>query len=116
MKKIAFEKRIRRLEHLIYESEGDNIIDCELLLQTVKDYLYDLPEVDVYIDDDNLENGWVNVSFYNPIFITDYEVLLDEDEGTLAVSKDGQTVGEAEDAGEAGEMLADHFMGEYMQY
>lgn len=116
MKKIAFEKRIRRLEHLIYESEGDNIIDCELLLQTVKDYLDDLPEVDIYIDDDNLENGWVNVSFYNPIFITDYEVLLDEDEGTLAVSKDGQTVGEAEDAGEAGEMIADHFMGEYMQY
>lgn len=116
MKKLTIEKRIKRLEHLIYESEDNNAIDCELLLQTVKDCLDDLPEVDVYLDDDNLENGFVNVSFYNPTFITDYEVVIDEDDGTLAVSNDGQTVGEAEDAGEAGDMIADHFMGEYMQY
>jgi hypothetical protein len=82
-------------------------------LQTIKDYLDDLPEVDVYLDD-NLENGFVNVSFYNPTFITDYEVAIDEDDGTLVISNDGQTVGEAEDAGEAGDMIADHFMNEYM--
>ena len=113
MKKLTIEKRIKRLERLIYGSEDSNIIDCELLLQTIKDYLDDLPEVDVYLDD-NLENGFVNVSFYNPTFITDYEVAIDEDDGTLVISNDGQTVGEAEDAGEAGDMIADHFMNEYM--
>jgi len=113
MKKLMLEKRIKRLERLVYGSEDSNIIDCELLLQTIKDYLDDLPEVDVYLDD-NLENGFVNVSFYNPTFIADYEVAIDEDDGTLVISNDGQTVGEAEDAGEAGDMIADHFMNEYM--
>ncbi len=113
MKKLTLEKRIKRLERLVYGSEDSNIIDCELLLQTIKDCLDDLPEVDVYLDD-NLENGFVNVSFYNPTFIADYEVAIDEDDGTLVISNDGQTVGEAEDAGEAGDMIADHFMNEYM--
>ena len=113
MKKLMLEKRIKRLERLVYGSEDSNIIDCELLLQTIKDYLDDLPEVDVYLDD-NLENGFVNVSFYNPTFIADYEVAIDEDDGTLVISNDGQTVGEAKDAGEAGDMIADHFMNEYM--
>ena len=125
MKKLTIEKRLERLERLIYESEGSGTIDCELLMQTIKNALSiaikngldDLIKVNVYLDDDNLENGFVDISFYNRKFITEYEVVLDEDDGTLAVSNEGQTVGEKlKGAYEAGNLIAEDFMSEYMQY
>lgn len=116
MKKLTIEQRIKRLEHLVYESEYNNMIDCDLLLQTINDYLDDLPNIKIYLDDNNLENGFVNVSVYKRRLLADYEVVLDEDDGTLEISCDGQTIGVAEDASEAGDMIADHIMGEVMQY
>jgi hypothetical protein len=116
MKKLTIEQRVKRLEHLVYESENDNMIDCELLLQTIKDDLDDLPAISVHLDDYNLENGFVNVSVYKRKLLAEYEVVLDEDDGTLEVSCDGQSIGVAEDEGEAGDMIADHIMNEIMQY
>lgn len=115
-RKLTIEQRVKRLERFVYESENNNMIDCELLMQTIKDDLDDLPNIKVQLDDYNLENGFVNISVYKRKLLAEYEVVLDEDDGTLEISCDGQSIGVAEDTGEAGDIIADHIMGEIMQY
>lgn len=91
--------------------------DCELIKQMLEDYFDDLPEIEVDVTDDNSDYGFINVGIYNgiynPEYITSYDIIVN---GTRSVEVDHEDkkIGTARSIEDATDILADHFMEDYM--
>lgn len=87
--------------------------DCELIKQTLEDYFDDLPEIEVDVTDDNSDYGFINVGIYNPEYITSYDIIVN-DTRSVEVDHEDKKIGTARSIEDATDMLADHFMEDYM--
>lgn len=87
--------------------------DCELIKQMLEDYFDDLPEIEVDVTDDNSDYGFINVGIYNPEYITSYDIIVN-DTRSVEVDHEDKKIGAARSIEDATDMLADHFMEDYM--
>lgn len=87
--------------------------DCELIKQMLEDYFDDLPEIEVDVTDDNSDYGFINVGIYNPEYITSYDIIVN-DTMSVEVDHEDKKIGTARSIEDATDMLADHFMEDYM--
>lgn len=87
--------------------------DCELIKQMLEDYFDDLPEIEVDVTDDNSDYGFINVGIYNPEYITSYDIIVN-DTRSVEVDHEDKKIGTARSIEDATDMLADHFMEDYM--
>lgn len=87
--------------------------DCELIKQMIEDYFDDLPEIEVDVTDDNSDYGFINVGIYNPEYITSYDIIVN-DTRSVEVDHEDKKIGTARSIEDATDMLADHFMEDYM--
>lgn len=87
--------------------------DCELIKQILEDYFDDLPEIEVDVTDDNSDYGFINVGIYNPEYITSYDIIVN-DIRSVEVDHEDKKIGTARSIEDATDMLADHFMEDYM--
>ena len=87
--------------------------DCELIKQMLEDYFDDLPEIEVDVTDDNSDYGFINVGIYNPEYITSYDIIVN-DTRFVEVDHEDKKIGIARSIEDATDMLADHFMEEYI--
>lgn len=87
--------------------------DCELIKQMLEDYFDDLPEIEVDVTDDNSDYGFINVGIYNPEYITSYDIIVN-DTRYVEVDHEDKKIGTARSIEDATDMLADHFMEDYM--
>lgn len=87
--------------------------DCELVKQMLEDYFDDLPEIEVDVTDDNSDYGFINVGIYNPEYITSYDIIVN-DTRSVEVDHEDKKIGTARSIEDAADMLADHFMDDYM--
>ena len=87
--------------------------DCELIKQMLEDYFDDLPEIEVDVTDDNSDYGFINVGIYNPEYLTSYDIIVD-DTRSVEVDHEDKKIGTARSIEDATDMLADHFMEDYM--
>lgn len=87
--------------------------DCELIKQMLEDYFDDLPEIEVDVTDDNSDYGFINVGIYNPEYITSYDIIVN-DTRSVEVDHEDKKIGTAKSIEDATDMLADHFMEDYM--
>lgn len=87
--------------------------DCELIKQILEDYFDDLPEIEVDVTDDNSDYGFINVGIYNPEYITSYDIIVN-DTRSVEVDHEDKKIGTARSIEDATDMLADHFMEDYM--
>ena len=87
--------------------------DCELIKQMLEDYFDDLPEIEVDVTDDNSDYGFINVGIYNPEYITSYDIIVN-DTRSVEVDHENKKIGTARSIEDATDMLADHFMEDYM--
>jgi len=96
-----------------YENIPLTTFDCGVIEQTIKDSFDDLPEVDIEVTDDNSDYGFLNVGIYNPEYVTSYDIIVNEAE-SVDVEHEGKKVGTAESIEDAADMLAEHFMKDYI--
>lgn len=87
--------------------------DCELIKQMLEDYFDDLPEIEVDVTDDNSDYGFINVGIYNPEYITSYDIIVNYTR-SVEVDHEDKKIGTARSIEDATDMLADHFMEDYM--
>ena len=87
--------------------------DCELIKQMLEDYFDDLPEIEIDVTDDNSDYGFINVGIYNPEYITSYDIIVN-DTRSVEVDHEDKKIGTARSIEDATDMLADHFMEDYM--
>lgn len=87
--------------------------DCELIKQMLEDYFDDLPEIEVDVTDDNSDYGFINVGIYNPEYVTSYDIIVN-DTRSVEVDHEDKKIGTARSIEDATDMLADHFMEDYM--
>lgn len=87
--------------------------DCELIKQMLEDHFDDLPEIEVDVTDDNSDYGFINVGIYNPEYITSYDIIVN-DTRSVEVDHEDKKIGTARSIEDATDMLADHFMEDYM--
>lgn len=87
--------------------------DCELIKQMLEDYFDDLPEIEVDVTDDNSDYGFINVGIYNPEYITSYDIIVN-DTRSVEVDHEDKKIGTARSIEDATDMLADHFIEDYM--
>lgn len=87
--------------------------ECELIKQMLEDYFDDLPEIEVDVTDDNSDYGFINVGIYNPEYITSYDIIVN-DTRSVEVDHEDKKIGTARSIEDATDMLADHFMEEYI--
>jgi hypothetical protein len=87
--------------------------DCGAIKQAVEDYLDDLPEVKINVNDDNSDYGYIKVSLYNPKYLTDYEIIVSDSNSIKLIHKNKtvDTVGSIDDAVE---LLSKDFMKDYI--
>ena len=102
------ENRRRRFENVPLTT-----FDCENFEQIIKDFLDDLPEIDIDVTDENSEHGFINVGVYNPKYLTEYDVIVNNAK-SVDIEHDGKKIGTAKSFEDAAEDLAKHFMDEYM--
>ena len=102
-------------ERKVYKFENVSLtaFDCEVIKQSVEDYLDDLPEIDIDVTDDNSDYGFVSVGLYNPEYLTSYDIIV-KDTDSVEIDHDDKKVGTAKSIEDATELLADHFMGDYI--
>ena len=79
----------------------------------LEDCFDDLPEVEVDITDDNSDYGFINVGLYNPEYITSYDIIVN-DTKSVEIEHEDKKVGTAKSIEDAADMLADHFMEDYI--
>jgi hypothetical protein len=132
--KNMLEMRISRLEKLLSKSnnrsrkfESDDfsngpvkngdvpltLLECEEIKQTVEDYLDDLPEIKVNINDDNSDYGYIKVGLYNPTYVTDYDIVVSRADYTKVIHRN-KTIGTVDSLDSAAELLAKDFMKDYI--
>ena len=87
--------------------------DCESIKQMLEDCFDDLPEVEVDVTDDNSDYGFINVGLYNPEYITSYDIIVN-DAKSVEIEHEDKKVGTAKSIEDAADMLADHFMEDYI--
>lgn len=96
-----------------YEDVSLTTFDCESIRQQVEDLLDDTPEVTVDINDDNSDYGFLNIGFFNPEYLTDYDIIA-KDVKSFEVEQDGKNVGKARSVEDAIDLLVDKFIKDYI--
>ena len=107
------EQRNRYNKHK-YENVPLTTFDCEALKQIIEDNFDDLPEIEIDIVDDNSDYGFINVGIYsNDKIITSYDIIVDN-VNSVSIEHDNKNIGTAKSLEEAADVLADHFMEDYI--
>lgn len=96
-----------------FESVPLTTLDCEYFEQIIKDYLDDLPEIEIDIADDNSDHGFINVGIYNPKYVTEYDIIVNNVK-SVDIEHNGKKIGTTKSFEDAAEELAEHFMDDYM--
>lgn len=87
--------------------------DCETIKQMLDGRFDDLPEIEVDVADDNSDYGFINIGIYNPEYITSYDLIVN-DAVSVDVEHDDKKIGTSKSIEDATDMLADHFMEDYV--
>lgn len=95
------------------ESVPLTTFDCETIEQILQDCFDDLPEVEIDVTDDNSDYGFLNVGIYNPEYVTSYDIIVN-DAKSVDVEHDDKKIGTAKSIEDAADMLAEHFIEEYI--
>lgn len=96
-----------------YENVPLTTFDCESIKQMLEDCFDDLPEIEIDVTDDNSDYGFVNVGIYNPEYVTSYDIIVN-DAKSVEIEHEDKKVGTAKSIEDAADMLADHFMEDYI--
>ena len=96
-----------------FKSVAMTTFDCETVAQMIEDSMDDLPEIEVSVNDDNADYGFVNVEFGNPGYVTDYNIIAD-DIDKFKVENENKSVGTAKSLEDATDIVCDHFMDNYI--
>jgi hypothetical protein len=97
-----------------FENVPLTTFDCKNIQSLVEKAFteYDLPELEVDIADDNADYGFLNVSVYNPDYVTDYDLIVNES-NSIELENNDKKVGTAKSFRDAADMLARHFNKNY---
>lgn len=96
-----------------YEDISLTTFDCENIKQQIEDLLDDMPEVTVDINDDNSDYGFLNIGFFNPEYLIDYDIVA-KDVKSFEVERDSKKVGTAKSVEDAVDLLVDKFIKDYI--
>lgn len=109
----ANEQLRRNKQRRKYENVPLTTFDCETIQQIIEDDFDDLPEIKVDVTDDNADYGFINVGIYNDEYLTDYDIIVN-DATSVEVSQNDKKIGEADSLEDAADLLANHFMKNYI--